>query len=109
MAKDLKELREEYRIYADAPLNPRDNSGWPKKYSAVFRHIRQLGKADLQRYQEGFSADLLYKPWKEQTPHRVKRIAKLAKRRTLRQEDGNEGWDELERVVLGRFSVEVAW
>ncbi len=109
MARDLKKLREEYQIYVDAPLGPRDIARWPKNCRAVFRHIRQLGKAELQHSQEGFSADWLYKPWKEQTPRRAKRIAKLAKRRIQRQEDVNESWDELERVILARFSVEVAW
>lgn len=110
MNRDVKVLGEDSRIIFGAPLGPRDSPLWPSSCRNIFRHIRQINTAEPEHYQGGTSADSLYKPWKEQTVLRSKQIARLAKGHVQKGENAHEpGLNELERVVLARFSVEVAW
>jgi hypothetical protein len=104
-----RQLMKKYHIHFDGPIESIDIADRPRNHEITFKHIRQLGKTELERYQETIDVDLHHRPWKERVPRRAKRIAELAK--LCRQGRKNEaGWRlTLEPEVLARLSVEVAW
>lgn len=104
-----RRLMKEFHIHYDGPIDSQDQDQLPRSHATIFRHIRTLGRTELDKYRESVTVDSCQRPWREQVTRRVERIAALAKR-CLQGRKNEEGWRmALESEILFRLSVEVTW
>ncbi|KAL9105555.1 MAG: hypothetical protein Q9227_009299 [Pyrenula ochraceoflavens] len=110
MPIDLGQLRrvvKECRVQFDTASVPEN---WPKIHFKTFENISKLIRVDFETYSEevNFRPSDDDEPWRKQTKRRARTLAERT-RQLCEQQRSEIGWRlNLENVVLGRLSVEVA-